>query len=189
MPGEMIRIVDENLKPLSFSPLAARGPSFENALVENIAFGCTIMLNAYARRLLISRLPNVDHVFSYDWWMYLVLSTFGLIVYDRQATLAYRQHASNTFGASTGMWRLLRRLERFRNSDYRFGISEQARELHYIFGDTLNTGRRKVLDEFLQGIRDRRVLRRVRYAFKSNVHRQSVMDDIILKCLVCAGRV
>lgn len=184
-----VRIVDENLEPLSFLQLAVRGPSFENALVENIAPGCTIVLNTHARRLLISRLPNMNSVFSYDWWTYLVLSAFGHVVYDRHATLAYRQHASNAFGASTGIWRWLRRLERFRKSDYRFGIFEQASEFLCIFGDSLSADRRKVLEEFLLGIRDRSVLRRLRYAFKSKVHRQSMTDNVLLKWLVCAGRV
>ena len=39
------RVVDQDLSPLGLTPDWPRPPSFENALVENIAIGCTIALN------------------------------------------------------------------------------------------------------------------------------------------------
>src|SRR5581483_9694880 len=191
LPGmycSRVRLVDESLEVCAFSPLASRGPSFENALVENIAPGCTILLNKPARRLLISRLPNVENIVSYDWWTYLVLAALGHVIYDGQATLEYRQHATNVFGASTGIERWWRRLVRFKESAYHLRVFDQAKELLLVFGDSLPAYRRAVLEDFLTAIKSPGVLQRVRYAAGSGVYRQSVIDNILFKVLVCMGK-
>ena len=64
-------IVDENLRPLGLTRDFRRPPSFENALVENIAMGCTMALNQAAVRLLTS-VPPPARARMHDWWCYLV---------------------------------------------------------------------------------------------------------------------
>ena len=51
------RIVAEDLLELGLSPALRRPPGFRNALVQNIATGCTLVLNPAARRLVLSVPP------------------------------------------------------------------------------------------------------------------------------------
>ena len=52
-----VMVTDEQLRPLYPHELPRRGPSFANALVQNIALGCTIVLNREARDLVRGRWP------------------------------------------------------------------------------------------------------------------------------------
>jgi glycosyltransferase involved in cell wall biosynthesis len=71
-------------------------PSFENAMIENIAFGNTIMLNNKAIKLINGiPEPQVEH---YDSWIYLLVSTFGKIVEVPQPLTYYRIHSNNSVG-------------------------------------------------------------------------------------------
>ncbi len=108
--GGRYQLVDESLQPIATSPIPSRGPSFANALVQCIAPGCTLVFNAAARRLLASSLPP-EHPYSHDWWIYLVISAMGRVVYDPVSKILYRQHGGNVIGHKTGLWdRVLKRL-------------------------------------------------------------------------------
>lgn len=92
------QLVDAELRPIGLSPLPQRGLTFANALVQNVATGCTVMLNRAARRLL-ARLPAPEGSL-HDWWAYIVVSAFGgQVIYDPEPGVLYRQHATNAVGA------------------------------------------------------------------------------------------
>ncbi|MFX0543647.1 glycosyltransferase [Roseovarius sp. S4756] len=85
-----------------------RPPSFANALIENIAPGNTIVLNAAAaRRARSAAQTRPEGIFAHDWWLYLVLTGMGAeVIFDPEPTLLYRQHTGNALGAgeSTRTW-------------------------------------------------------------------------------------
>ena len=104
------RLVDEHNRDIGFSPLFVRRPSFSNALVQSIAGGNTMVFNQATRDLLIEAEPV--EIASHDWWAYLVVSGCGGVVcYDSEPTIRYRQHAENLVGSNTE-WRA--RLTRMR---------------------------------------------------------------------------
>lgn len=97
-----LRVVDAVLRELSPSMMALQQLSPENAslprlLCHSLVSGCTVMINAPLRRLLLSRLPA--DCLMYDWWMSLAAAAFGRIVYLPEATIDYRQHKGNQVGA------------------------------------------------------------------------------------------
>jgi hypothetical protein len=51
-------------------------------------------------------------VHFHDWWLYLVISTFGTVIYDERPTLLYRQHGGNQIGHGQGwigrQWQMIR---------------------------------------------------------------------------------
>jgi len=89
----------------SSSPALPRAPGFQNALIENIAQGNTILLNPAATALAQAAGPRVDRVFAHDWWLYLLISgAGGRIVFDPgDPVVLYRQHAGNAIGAGRGL--------------------------------------------------------------------------------------
>jgi glycosyltransferase involved in cell wall biosynthesis len=99
--GSAQMLVDAELRPQHATPPWPRGPSLANALTENIITGCTAALNRPAVELL-RRAGVPEGVYFHDWWLYLVVSAFGTVVYDDQPALLYRQHGGNVIGHGSG---------------------------------------------------------------------------------------
>jgi glycosyltransferase involved in cell wall biosynthesis len=99
--GSAQMLADAQLHPLHATPPWPRGPSFENALCENIITGCTAALNREAV-VLLQKGGVPAGVHFHDWWMYLVISAFGTVIFDDQPTLLYRQHGGNQIGHGAG---------------------------------------------------------------------------------------
>lgn len=66
--------------------------------MENKCIGCTVMINQAVLSYL-SELPEQIRV--HDWWLALICSHFGRIVYVDEPTLKYRQHGGNMIGGSS----------------------------------------------------------------------------------------
>ena len=95
-------LVDENLKSLGTTfmqkqALNSNYTSSDMISLTNIVTGCTVLLN---RSHLDIALPIPPSVIIHDWWLALVASFFGKIVYVPCISILYRQHASNLIGAS-----------------------------------------------------------------------------------------
>ncbi|MEA9393422.1 glycosyltransferase family 2 protein [Acerihabitans sp. TG2] len=104
------QLIDAANKPMGYSPLYLREPSFGNALLQNIASGNTMVFNQRARQLLL----KIEHVkpVIHDWTLYqLVTGCGGRVKYDPKPTVLYRQHGGNVIGNSM---ELLHRLRNFR---------------------------------------------------------------------------
>lgn len=98
--GGRTQIVDENLKPLGFSPKFTLPRSFRNALVQSIAGGNTMMFNQAAKELLEK--AGLQKVVSHDWWLYqIVKGAGGIFYYDPKPSLLYRQHTNAVIGANS----------------------------------------------------------------------------------------
>jgi hypothetical protein len=85
------------LRSLRPSERICRQPSFPDALVQNIATGCTIVLNRQAVELINAFNPPQRSY--HDWWCYIVVSAAdGRIIADDEPVILYRQHRSNAIG-------------------------------------------------------------------------------------------
>lgn len=88
-------------EPLGKSPLFRRKPSFRNALVQSLAGGNTMVLNASAWKLL-GQASRRGRFVSHDWWAYqIVTGAGGLVHYSPDPLVHYRQHADNLVGANS----------------------------------------------------------------------------------------
>ena len=93
-------IVDGDLKPLGASFYERSHFDFKQMglsymLMENKLIGCTMMINK-ALKDKITVLP--EHARVHDWWIALIASAFGKIVFVNEQTMLYRQHGSNEIG-------------------------------------------------------------------------------------------
>lgn len=89
-------------RQVGLSPLFRKAPSFNNALVQSLAGGNTMVLNETARALLVA--AGTRDVVAHDWWTYLLVSgAGGIIHFDEVPSLAYRQHEGNQIGAGRGL--------------------------------------------------------------------------------------
>lgn len=95
-------IVDETLGRRRVSKGWPRGPSFGNALVQNVMSGHTTTLNPAALALI--RRAGRQPVPHHDWWIYQLLAGAGAeILLDPEPLLLYRQHANNHYGSRWGL--------------------------------------------------------------------------------------
>jgi glycosyltransferase involved in cell wall biosynthesis len=181
-----VLIVDEMLNPIDYSPIPKRAPSFENAIVENIATGCTIVINKAARDLLLNNSPK--NALMHDWWTYLVVSAFGEVFYDPEPRILYRQHSSNVVGCKIGFInRWSSRVERFLKYSSLRRPTRQAMEFDEIYGASLPKDKKLVLDRFIDGRNTH--MGRVLYALNGEIYRQSIIDSIILRVLILLNRI
>jgi glycosyltransferase involved in cell wall biosynthesis len=98
-----LEVVDEKLNSIkqSYMKYRALDPqcvATNRLLMQNNVTGCTIMIN---RPLLQKAFKdcNSERIAMHDWWVALIASLFGKIVYIDEATIQYRQHSNNAIGA------------------------------------------------------------------------------------------
>jgi glycosyltransferase involved in cell wall biosynthesis len=181
-----VLVTDEQLRPLHPHALPRRGPSFANALVQNIALGCTTVVNRPARDLLRRRWPR--ECVMHDAWMYLVVAGTGTVVFDQRVAVLYRQHGDNSVGVGrTAAGRLAGRLRRQLSPGGPGKHGRQNRELLRTHGDDLLPEHRAQLLDFLTS--QDHLGSRCRYAITGAAQRQTRGSDLVLKALQVAGRV
>ena len=91
-------LVDDTLHPIGGSAKCLRAPAFPASLTQNIASGCTTMLNFGATALVVATVPLP--VVHHDWWCYvLITAAGGMCLCDDAAVILYRQHGGNAVGA------------------------------------------------------------------------------------------
>jgi glycosyltransferase involved in cell wall biosynthesis len=97
-------LVDATLNHRRLSAPVRRPPGFLPALTQNIATGCTIMLNRAAADCILASKPP-DEAW-HDWWCYLVVAGCGgLVLADPTPVILYRQHGANAIGAPASQTR------------------------------------------------------------------------------------
>jgi glycosyltransferase involved in cell wall biosynthesis len=179
-------LVDDNLRPLRSYGRVLPRPSFENALVQNIAPGCTMVFNKQAHVHVAKEFPR--RVRMHDWWIYQVVSGVGEVVYDDYPTILYRQQVGNVVGsAATPFGRWFRRLRRFAEGQDKHLITEQAGELLRIHGASLDNRKSEILARFLSG-RDT-LAARIHYAVTTELRRQTFPENAALRLLIVLNRV
>lgn len=183
-----LTITNNDLEVIGHTPVLSRTPTFKNALLENIAAGCTTVFNEAARDLLNSQAPEVRNLNMHDWWIYQTISAFGTVIYDPHPTILYRQHQSNSVGAKHGaMFRWLGRWKRFASAGLQQNISRQAEELYRTYGALLPYEHERVLYTFLAS---RKTFReRMKYTATGETYRQARIDQLIFKILYLSGRI
>lgn len=167
-------------------PNVRREPSFNNALVENIAVGATITFNRSLLQLVRVRMPKSNNIIMHDWWLYLIASSLGKIVYDKAPSILYRQHESNLVGADTSFLnKIKKKLIRFKNNKNKKYLFHQAQEFYSLYSDVLSETNKKQLKLFLlprKGLKGR-----VAFLKQCELYRQSKSENLLFKLLVIIG--
>ncbi len=171
-------LVDEKQQKKGFSPLFTRFPSFENAIVQNIGGGNTMVFNNAARHLL-QQVDVRDNIVSHDWLTYQIVSGCGgKVFYDRNPTLSYRQHKGNLIGANNDWNARLKRIEMLYRGEFRDWNTCNLAILNKI-KPKLTINNRIVLEQLLQ-IRSDNFLSRLLGLRKLNIYRQTKFGNLAL---------
>lgn len=92
-------VVDAQLRRLGETLIHPEKCGFPASLTQNIAAGCTIVLNRDAVMLVCA--STVPSRSVHDWWCYLLITAAGgRVMVDDVPVALYRQHASNAIGVA-----------------------------------------------------------------------------------------
>ncbi len=175
-----LHLVDESLAPIGETARWPRGPSFRNALCENIATGCTIAMNPAALEL-VRLTGHAERIYFHDWWIYLVVTAFGRVVADETPWILYRQHGRNVVGRGPGLRRYLANLAFMRRRSWVHIMYEQLENFRDVHGDNLNPQQRHEIDRFFNPHSASSILRLMFWPCR---RRQTLLDEFLLRALV-----
>ena len=150
--------------------------------MENKCIGCTIMCNAKVRDYL-TELPEEIRV--HDWWLALICSHFGKVVYVDKMTLHYRQHSDNMIGTSSFFQYVAKRIRHIKEQKESLRATfAQGTAFYRMFGEQItDPERKKCAYEFAKMSESNAVKRRVlalRYGFlKSGLVRNLALMFLI----------
>lgn len=181
-----LEYVDKNLVHLSWSRVP-NNIGFGNALVENVATGCTVVINNAARKLILSNLPQ--NCLMHDWWLYLVISCYGSVCWDDYYGIKYRQHERNVVGAATTFLSdMRRRIDRFLKNDKNglFRLSDQAAIFYGLFYSDLPANKLEILQLILHGKSS--FFERIKLALSAKIWRQRLFDDVLMRLIILVNR-
>ncbi len=176
-------LVDETLRPLRLSPSFRADLPFPAPLAQNIATGCTMLLNRAACRAIAPTRPPEGSV--HDWWCYIVVTALGgRVFFDDTPSILYRQHAHNVIGAANTRLRVWRALHKEPASVLRI-IDAHARAVEDsvvgVPSDTLAKLAR--LRQALRGSFGKRIM----FVLGGNLRRQRWSEGVLLAFWVLAG--
>lgn len=182
--------VDEALNPLEVTTKPKHKITFENALVECITAGCTMVFNDAARALILRELPrdSIASILRYhDWWILQVVTAFGEVIFDDEPMICHRRHSNNVSGQEVGLAKWSYRLKKFLAPEKIVPLGQQAEEFKRIYGDILPKDKLEVLDRLIKSLKT--ASGRLTYAISGPTFRQSKLDDIIFRMMILMNKV
>ena len=169
-------LVSNDGQSCGLSPLFTRPIAFRNALIQSLGGGNTMVFNKAAKRLL-ETLGGLE-VVLHDWWMYQLISAVGGVIrYDPQPTLKYRQHADNLIGSNLGWRAHLVRIHMMLSGRFSAWNSMNIAALQQVPADLIKPQNSMVLQLFVKA-RTASLLKRLYYLKQSGVYRQKLIGNI-----------
>ncbi|MNN17108.1 hypothetical protein D3C81_1302800 [compost metagenome] len=122
----------------------------------------------------------------HDWWMYIVVSSFGEVRFDKSPSVIYRQHERNVVGTEVFIIdKMKKKWLRFKKNKNKRYLYYQALEFYEIYGNLLIGEQRKQLELFLA---PRKLIRdKLLYLVRTKLYRQSAIDSLLFRFLVFIG--
>lgn len=186
--GNRTLICDEDLTAISLSHLHKKQPSFQNALVQNILPGNTMVINNAALNVLKETSPLATETSCHDWWIYqMITGAGGIAIYDKKSSLKYRQHANNQIGANISMRASLARLRLVVKGRFKIWNIQNIATLEAC-ADWLTDDNRVILADFKK-TRDGGIIASINGLYKSGAYRQSLKGNIALFIAALFGKI
>jgi len=150
-----------------------KAPSFENAMVENIAPGNTILINRRAIEL-INEFPK-PRVTHYDSWVYLLITAFGKVEFLNQPLTKYRIHENNLVGLRRYVFR------RFITSTQNY--LKQAQYFNDHAAKDISNCKRSSLEDLVYIFEKRNTFQKFVQLLNLEVTRQRKLDAFVIKVI------
>lgn len=180
-------LMSTNGRSYGLSPRFTRPPTFRNALIQNLGGGNTMVFNRATKRLLET--ASTIEVVLHDWWVYqLVCAAGGVVHYDPQPVLKYRQHPGNLVGSNLGWRARLVRIRMMLSGRFREWNETNIAALRHLPIQLLQPENMAVLEAFAKA-RTTSLLERLVYLLQSGVYRQTLLGNIGLLAATLMKRI
>lgn len=186
--GSATLVTDHDLQPLRPSITFKRPTGFQNALVQNVAGGNTMVMNRLALNALQPASLLAKGIIAHDWWCYqMVTGMGGEMIYDPEPSLFYRQHQDNQIGANDTLKARVSRLKRLLLGEF-----SQWRNAHF---KALSAAENWLTDDAKQtlsrcaGLSSSLISRRFFALHVSGLYRQTALGSAALRLATLIGRV
>ena len=146
------RVVDDSLQQLhpSFQQMSGYHTDaldVAHLLMENKLIGCTMLFNRALRDKLTDTVP--DGLRMHDWWIALIASAFGRIIYLDETLLLYRQHTGNVVGGSSRSHYITNRVKHLTaQRQVLYDTCKQAEVFLTIYNDQLTETQKRLVSLF-----------------------------------------
>lgn len=171
-------LINQSDKKIGFSKNFMRKPSFQNALVQSIAGGNTMIFNNESFKIFFNSREDLN-VVSHDWLLYiLVTAAGGEVKYDKTPTVLYRQHENNAIGSNRGIINKLKRFSSMLAGNFNHFCMSNFEHLKYF--QQITNENKKTFKLLENCFREKKLLKRLYYFHKSKVYRQTFEGQIAL---------
>lgn len=178
------QVVTETLEPLGKTIIPKKGVGFYNAMAQNVTPGHTQVFNRKLMECL--KLGRSDDIHVVDWWIYLIASGMGQVIFNNECTVLHRQHGDNAVGYELSFLKqLFKRLKRIHTRDANT-ISRQLKSFYNIYGNNLNPEYHMEIQAYLDNLTT--LPKRLSYAVKTKIYRQTEIETLLFKCLYIMGK-
>lgn len=162
-------------------PSHHRPLTFQNALIQSLPPGHSLVLNQAARDLILQ--AGVLDVPYHDWWCYLLISgTDGRMIFDPTPTLDYRQHDANMIGTNAFLKSKWTRLLRLANGQFLRTLQANLHALQKA-RDLLTPTNQRTLDNFQRAFSEP-CPQALRLIWQSGIYRQNPLEMLTLTFLI-----
>jgi glycosyltransferase involved in cell wall biosynthesis len=161
--------------------------TLENALVQNIAGGNTMVFNKKARQLFLR--ASVDKTLpAHDWLMYQVVTGCGgLVHYDENAYLRYRQHTQNMIGMNIGFKARMNRIKFMLDGKYQIWNTLNLKALSFVYADM--TKQNQITFDRFKSLRKASLWKRLLLFRKSGIYRHTFLENLGLYLAILMGKI
>lgn len=167
---------DSNLNIVSKSKLNKAGVSFQKMLYENACSGNTMVLNKRLHQIL-NQIGYKEYGW-HDWWIALVASAVGDIIYDDYPSLYYRRTGDNASATGTSFIKVMaQRFKTFAKGDGLTFVKKQLWHLYSYKTEISSPERLSLLETSVEGSCWSK-------AFHSGRYRQSLPGEIAVRLLL-----
>jgi glycosyltransferase involved in cell wall biosynthesis len=158
------------------SQINIRHLELRNALVENVVFGNTILLNKQGIKLV--RAHKSSNLVMYDSFMYLLFSCLGNVTFIEKSLTDYRIHDKNFVGVP----RTLSKIKSFR-----FNVNlyyQQNRSFFQLYEKEISASDAEVFKKYFDVFEKKSLMKQVLVSIRAPIVRQQKLETSIWKCLI-----
>lgn len=151
--------------------------------MQNFAQGCTFVIDREVVEVALSL--SDDFMVMYDWWLALLVSTYGNVVYSNQREVFYRIHDNNTIGLGSKKKRINSIFKLARNTPWQpIRQLEGIMKHHKLLGETPNF---EIMRHFFAGATGC-FFDRLHFIFNyRNRIRKTAIEDLNVRILILLG--
>ncbi|MBR3055311.1 MAG: glycosyltransferase family 2 protein [Streptococcus sp.] len=180
-----LSVVDENLKVINPSMVSSQSHHANTSLLaeltENTVTGGVAMIN----HALVKRWSSSDSMIMHDWYLALLATATGKLVYIDKPGELYRQHDHNVLGART----LAKRLKKWLNplhavqKYWELIVTSQKQAASILNQPDLSDENRELIEKYV-ALLNQTMINRIKYLKKYHFKKNKLFHTIVFRTLV-----